>query len=284
MTELADILPKPADGVTVRRARVIEVQDSSLLVDMGGGITVARLDSCNPVPGQQVYIISEGSSMTAIAAIGGAWRQDTLTVTADATDSVTGLLNGVSTVVTKMGAYTAAVGAVLPLIWSANGHAVWAGATPGAAYVPPAPGAPPTSGGGGATSGTASYAATWGGYSTGSGWHSGALVLPNNLGGFFYGASRFRELQGRTIDAVRVNLQRLSGSGSVSYEAVPNSGPSTISDGGPSGSVGTEGWSGLPPSVASYLIAGSGTGGLVFTGSGTLAGIPSGTLQFDWRV
>jgi hypothetical protein len=67
MTELADILPKTTDGVTVRRARVIEAQGSSLLVDMGGGITVARLDSCNPLPGQQVYIISEGSSMTAIA-------------------------------------------------------------------------------------------------------------------------------------------------------------------------------------------------------------------------
>ena len=286
MTELADILPKTTDGVTVRRARVIEAQGSSLLVDMGGGITVARLDSCNPLPGQQVYIISEGSSMTAIAAIGGAWRQSTITVTDVSATDVRGLINGVSTVIPKMGEFTPVIGDVLPLVWAADGGVAWAGGKPGLDYVPPAPTAPPSSGGGdgAVTSGTASYAATWGGYSTGSGWHSGALVLPNNLGGFFYGASRFRELQGRTITAVRVNLQRLSGSGSVSYIAVPNSGPSTISDGGPTGSVGTGGWSGLPLSVASYLIAGSGTGGLVFTGSGTLAGIPSGTLQFDWRV
>lgn len=292
MTELADLLPKPGDGVTVRRARVIDVQGSSLYVDMGGGITIARLDTCNPIPGQQVYIISEGSSMTAVAAIGGPWRQSTITVTDVSTTDVRGLINGVSTVIPKMGEFTPAVGDVLPLVWSADGGAVWAGGKPGLEYVPPAPTTPPSSGGGGTggttvTTGTSSYPATWAGkYNAGgSGWISGNLYSSFDANGFFYGASRFRELQGRTITGFRVNLVRVSGSGAAEVYGNGQAGPSGMPPlSYNAGSVNPGGWVSLPIGLASFMIAGTGTGALILMGSfGQVAGLPYGTLQFDWR-
>lgn len=284
MTELSDLLTAPADGVTTRTARVIAVKGRVLTVDIGGGIDIPCVDSCNPLPDQVVSILSNGTSMLAISAMNGAYKQATVTVTANATNTVTGVVNGVSKVITKMGAFTPAVGDTLPLIWAADGSAVWAGATPGAAYVPPPAGGGGTGGGGGVTTGTATYPATWAG-TYNSDWTSGGLVGGGGAGAYFYGSGRFRELQGRTITGFRINLLRSSGSGSVPVYGNGQSGPS----GSPplsysAGSVGTSGYSGLPVGLANYLIGGSGTGAIIISGfTGILRGLPYGTLQFDWR-
>lgn len=283
MTELADLLPTSTD-LGFRRARVIAVKSNSLTVDLGGGIDIACADGCNPLPNQWVWIAVQGSSMLAVAAIGGVYRQATITITAAATNTVTGLVNGVSMVVPKMGAFTPTVGAVLPLIWSADGSGVWAGSTPGTAYVPPPDGGGGTGGGGTVTTGTATYAATYSGSYLSTGWLSGYLG-GGSPSAFFYGASRFRELQGRTILRARVNLTRFLGSGTVVVYGNPQAGPG----GAPSlayngGTVNPTGWVSIPLGLANYMIAGSGTASLAFNFSGlSLNGIPSGTVQFDWQ-
>lgn len=289
MTELSDLFAALSSstgaGLTSRSARVIAVKGRTLTVDLGGGIDIPCVSECNPVPDQWVYILSTGTSMIAVATLGGTYQQATVTVTSNATNTVTGVVNGLSRVVTKSGAFTASVGDVLPLHWSADSSGVWALATPGAAYVPPPAGGGGTSGGGGVTSGTATYPASWGGtYSeTRNAWFPGDIF---NRGGYFYGASRFRELQGRTITGFRINLVRSAGSGPVSVfgngQAVPSGIPPHSYS---AGSVTPTGWVSLPLGLASYMIGGSGTGAIILeVGVGeTLLGLPYGTLQFDWR-
>lgn len=292
MTDLTDLLAAPAVGITTLTARVIKVTGRTLTVDLGGtaaGVDIPCVDSCNPQPNQYVLIQSNGTSMMALGAIGGQYRQATVTVTADATNAVTGMLNGRTATITKMGAFTPTVGAVLPLIWSADGSGVWAGATPGAAYVPPAAGDGGTSSGGGTIStGTATYPATYAGvYSSAYGWASGDPSITTSLstGGFFYGTSRFRELQGRTITGFRANIVRKGGSAAMSIYGNPQGSPSGApSLGYSAGSSSASGWITLPIGLANYLIGGSGTGGLAITAVGVaLRGLPYGTLQFDWR-
>lgn len=286
MSELSDLFAAPSSTVSTRRARVISVSGRNLVVDLGGAVTIPAVASCNPVPDQSVLIAVEGSSMTAIAAIGGVNRQATLTATSSTTTTVTGLLNGASRAVTKAGAFTVTAGDELPLLWAADGSDVWVLGKAGVPYVPP-PSGGGGGGGGGVKSGTATYAATWSGSRESAGsWQSGSLRLGSTrMGGFFYGSSRFRELQGRTITGFRVNIVRASGGGSVSVFSVSNSGPGAVSlPDGPTASVSPGGWRSLPIGMANWMISGSGTGGLVIPGgSGTLRGLPYGTLQFDWR-
>lgn len=289
MTELSDLLAAPSDGVTSRTARVIAVKGRTLTVDLGGGIDIPCLDSCNPLPDQYVQIISNGTSMIAISAIGGVYKQATVTVTANATNTVTGVVNGVSKVITKMGAFTPAVGDTLPLIWAADGSAVWAGATPGAAYVPPPAGGGGTGGGGGITSGTTTYpVSSTSTYTASGGWLTGGGTGQSDTttGLFCYGSGRFRELQGRTIRGFRINIARNIGSGTINfythaYGTHPSGAPALSN--GPVGRGGS-GWISLPVSMANWLIAGSGTGGIAIYGLPFLAlfGSPYGALQFDW--
>jgi len=282
VASLSDIVPEVPAGLTVRRARVISISGRSLTVDMGGPIVVQSLGACYPRPDQFVYMIGEGSSFTAIGVVNDVPRQATITVTADATNVVTGLVNGISVPITKMGAYTAAVGDTLPLIWAADGSGVWAGAKPGAAYVPPPSGGGSGGSPGGVTSGTSTYAPTYSGSYIAAQWWPGSVG--GFFAGFFYGAGRFRELQGRTIRGFRANLTRQNGSGSIPVYGNPQSGPSGVpSKDYSAGSVNPSGWTNLPIGLASYLIGGSGTGAIILEpGQGTLNGAPYGALQFDW--
>jgi hypothetical protein len=284
VTELSDLLAAPSDGVTTRTARVIAVKGRVLTVDIGGGIDIPCVDSCNPQPDQVVTILSNGTSMLAVGAMNGTYRQAAVTVQGIATTYVQGLLNGTLRSITKMGSFTPTVGDTLPLIWSADGSGVWAGPPPGAAYVPPPAGGGASGGGGGITSGTASYPATWAGIYTDH-WVSGGVLVSAN-GSYFYGSGRFRELQGRTITGFRAYLPKVIGSASYSVFGHSLAGPSggAPAHGYSAGSASASGWVALPIGLAGYLIAGSGTGGLTFSGSGvTLQGLPAGTLQFDWR-
>lgn len=282
MLELSDVIPTPDAAPSIRRARVISVSGRTLKVDLGGGIDIPSLDSCNPLPDQWVYIIGEGSSMMAIGAVAGVYRQATLTVTGSTTTTVTGILNGVSTVVSKAGAYTTTAGDVLPLLWSAAGSA-WALGPGGVPYVPPADGGGSTGGGGGTiTTGTISYPARDSGMYLSGRWYDGALGR-NSTGAYFYGYGRFRELQGRTITGFRFYA---SGGSTASLYGHPHAskpgGAPTL--GYSAGSYPATGWRSLPIGLANYLISGSGTGGLVVVGaSDGWPGTPHGTLQFDWR-
>jgi len=290
VASLSDIVPEVPAGLTVRRARVISIAGRSLTVDLGGPIVVQSLGACYPRPDQFVYMIGEGSSFTAIGVVNDVPRQATITVTADATNVVTGLVNGISVPITKMGAYTAAVGDTLPLIWAADGSGVWAGAKPGAAYVPPPSGGGSGGSPGGVTSGTSTYALTGAGLynSFVGGWlNSPALNQSSDTTGLmFYGAGRFRELQGRTIRGFRVNVSRNGGTGNLNfythaYGSQPGGAPSLSN--GPVARAGS-GLISLPVSMANYLIAGSGTGGLAISGSPpvSLNMAPYCALQFDW--
>lgn len=287
--ELADVIKPSAPAPSVRRARVISVAGRNLTVDLGGGITIPSLDSCNPVPDQWVYIIGEGSSMMAVGAIGGVYRQATLTATSSTSTTVTGLVNGVSTAVTKAGAFTVTNGDVLPLFWAADNSAVWVLGKAGVPYVPPAEGGGSSGGGGTVTTGTYTYAASRSARFAGGEWISGSPSAKAGYGIFLYGSGRFRGLQGRTITGFRANLSWSAGGGSLTVYGHPHAsapaGPASL--GYNAGSRSPTGWVSLPTGLANYLIAGSGTGGLTFAQGGTifgsLHGIPSGTLQFDWR-
>lgn len=285
MTELADLIPSPKEEAQrqFRRARVISVSGRSLTVDLdsgAGGAVIPSVDSCNPVPDQWVLILVDGSTMLAVAALNGVYRQPTLIAISDQTATVTGLVNGVSTAVTKVGTFTAVAGEEFPLVWSADGSGVWVLAKAGAAYTPP----PPSGGGGGGGGGTPSSYTT--NYSaTSSGWFSstggagnGTLMLAAGRTGYFnYGTNRMNELQGRTLLSGRIYLVRSSGSGSVSARALKGgvfSSTATLSPGG---------WLTLPPAVVAHLVAGSGATAMRLTGSGNISGIPAGTIQITWR-
>lgn len=293
MADLSDIVPVPTPGLTAQSARVISISGRTVTVDLGGPVTIPTLDSCYPVPDQYVWIIGTGTAMIAVGAMGGPYRQATMTVTATNTTTATGIVNGVSGSHAKFGAFTPSIGDVLPLIWSADGNIAWVGPLPGVAYVPPPPsgggsgGSPSGGGSGGVTTGTATYAATQAGsFSALSGFQSGRVNF-NADGTYFYGTSRFKELQGRTITGFRVNLAGVVpyavGAGSVFGHGAASHGSVSPSHGFSGGSISGTGWRPLSLSLAAYLIAGTGTGGLMFTGSGSDAGTPYGTLQFDWR-
>lgn len=282
MTELSEVTAPPPAGLSSARLRVISVNGRTVKVDIGGGMDIPCVDSCNPVPNQYVLVQVEGSSMIATAAIGGPGRQAALTVASSTTTTVTGILNGVSTVVSKAGAYTTTAGDVLPLMWAPDGSRVWALGPGGVPYVPPEGGGGGTGGGGGITTGTYSYAATDSGMYSGGRWFDGALGR-NSTGAYFYGAGRFKGLQGRTITGFRFNVS--GGSTAAVYghpHASKPSGAPTL--GYSAGSYSATGWKSLPIGLANYLISGSGTGGLVIVGAADgWPGTPQGTLQFDWR-
>lgn len=279
MTELADVTAEPAPGVTFRRARVISVSGHSLTVDMGGGIQVQALDHVYPVPDQWVLLAVDGQGMTAVGAISGVVRQATLTVTSTNATTATGLLNGVSAAVVKMGSFTPSVGNVLPLVWSADGSRVWVGGPEGAATVAPPAGGGASGGSGAIGASTATYSASSSGTIMPSGGTvAGQLALGTSRTGFFaFGVSRMNELQGRTLVAGRINLSRISGAGTVSLTA--SKGGATTAQ-----TVTPGGWVALSAGVLSRLVNGTGATFVYLTGSGSLAGIPAGAVQIDWRL
>lgn len=278
MAELADLVPVADVPLTVRRARVISISGRQLTVDIGGPVVIGSLDSCNPMPNQWVFIIGEGTSMMAIGAVGGPYRQATLTVVSQTTDTVTGLVNGVSRTVGKTWAFTATAGDVLPLLWSPDGSNVSALGLPGAAYVPPSGGGGGGSNpGGGTTTHTSYYAPVSSGYSDGGETFSGSVRLSSGVGYYQYGVNRMNELQGRTIVSASINLLRIIGSGSVTLTAYKGG---TLG----SSSVATGGWVALPTARATDLVNGTGATTAHIVGSGTLKGVPDGgTIQIVWR-
>lgn len=262
-------------------ARVISVSGHTLMVDLGGPVQVLAVDGCNPRPNDSVVILVSASSMTAIAAVGGPYRQSKMTVTANATNTVTGVINGVSTAIPKSGTFTATVGQDIPLFWSADGAIVWALPNEQQATSGPPPGGGSGGTPGGVTTGKSTYPptsrATWSGT-----WHTLAVPVTTSLESvMFYGASRFRELQGRTITQFRAFLP---GAGTVSVFGHPHAGTpgGAPTHGYSAGSVSMGNWVSLPIGLANYLIAGSGTGGIALTGSYNI--VPSGQqLEFSWR-
>ena len=291
--ELAAFAGSEVRDSSFRSARVIRVDGRTLTVDMGGPVEVQSLDSCNPLPDQFV-LIAEGKF--AIGAVAGEVRQATVKITDHSTNTVVGLVNGVSRIISKVGSYTPTIGDVLPLFWSADASAVWAGATPGLAYVPPpvsgggagtgtagggggtSTGGGSTGGGGIVTTGTATYSAT------GSGWFRlpsaarGSLNLNSGATGYYeYGFNRMNELQSRSIQWGTISLPRTGGSGNVTITA--NKGGSTYSTVVSTGSA-----VGLNGSFLARLIDGSGGVNIYVTGSGWLAGRPSGgIIRIGWR-
>lgn len=290
MAGLADLIPAPA-GIGFKRARVIAVSGHTLTVDMGGPVEVPAVDSCTPRPDDTVLLVVEGQTMTAIAVVGGPVRQPTITVTSSTSETVTGLLNGVSTVIPKSGTFTADAADVCPLLWTADGSRVWClpneqQETSGPADGGGAGGAP-----GGVTSGKAVYAArsmsTW--FTSYSKWVGGyARPSATQDGLIFYGSGRFRELQGRTLTGIRAYLPKASGPTSTvsiglhSYSGQPGGAPiySTLPV---SRSIG--GWVSLPTSFATALVGGDGTGGLMFgLVSGDALINSGGQIEISWRL
>ncbi|WP_193510490.1 hypothetical protein [Cryobacterium sp. BB736] len=294
MTELADLLPhdRGSEFVAFRRGRVISVSGRRVKVDLGTlEITVPAADSCYPVPEQTVLLSVEGSTMTAIAALGGTNKQPTVIVSSSTSTTVTGTVNGVSRVMPKAGLFDVVAGDELPLFWAADGSTAWVGGKAGVPYIPPPEGGGGGGGGGGGTitTGTATYPVTGvGTYSNGTGsWISTSTVRQGSgiSGAWFYGGSRFRELQGRTITGFRINISREAGGDTLNFYTHGHSSRPGGAPGLSNGPVGRggSGWISLPTSMANWLISGSGTGGLAISGApaGTLSSL--GTLQFDWR-
>lgn len=289
MTELADLIPDPQVDLRrlFRRGRVISVNGRSLTVDLDSGpagIVIPSYDSCNPVPDQWVDIRVDGSTMIAVGAINGDYRQPTLIATSDQTATVTGLVNGVSRAVTKVGSFTAVAGEEFPLVWSADGSGVWVLAKAGAAYTPPPSGG---GGGGGSTPGsyTTNYAPQWSGWeapgvTSGSGdlnISKARQFAPNGYGYYKYATGRFSELSSRTILSGRIYMPRVSGDGTVSL--MINAGPSFTT-------VTPSGWVALAGTRINELIARSSAGPVdvrLASGAGIVKGIPAGTVQIVWR-
>lgn len=280
MSELADLIKTADTPDPFRTARVISVNKHLLTVDFGSGVAgtvVQATDSCNPVPNQTVIIAMDGNRPVAVGALGGPYRQQTMIATGSSSTTATGLVNGVSKAVTKIGTFTVTNGDELPLLWAADGSEVWVAAKAGVAYVPPAGGGGGT-GGGGSSTYTTNYATRSSGWNiSGSAGGSGDLTLYSGRVGFFaYGTNRMNELQGKTIQSARILLQRVSGSGSVSVRVGKGAllGSSTIVP---------NGWMTLPLARVADMVNGSGSVYLYITGSGTLRGTPSGTVQITWK-
>lgn len=280
MPSLSDLIPATTKQPSFLRARVISISGRKLTVDIGGAVVIDSLDSCNPKPDQQVLILDEGTSMLAVGAIAGPYRQATMTVVSNQTDTVTGLVNGVSKAVGKAWAFTATAGDVLPLLWSPDGSNVTALGLPGAAYIPPSGGGGggTNPGGGGTTTYTSYYPPTLSGTMYGSTATNGTVVLGSGKTGFYsYGKNRMNELQGRALVSARINLLRVIGSGNVNIQSVKGTMQSALS------SVGTGGWVSLPLIRASELIAGTGETQIFVYGSGQLKGAPGGAIEITWR-
>lgn len=280
------------EQITVKTARVISVTRNVLQVDLGGtAVQAIAVDMCNPRPNDNVVLLIQGATMTAIAVLGGPYRQATITVTADATNTVTGLINGVSTTIPKSSVFTATVGQVCPLLWSADGNRVWC--LPNELQATSNPGAGTGAGGspGGVSSGTSVYSArsmaTW--YNSYHEWSTGfARPSPTQYGLIFYGAGRFKELQGRKLTSFRAYLPKAAGSTSYvaisihDYETRPPHAP--ISGFSPTvRQIG--GWVSLPLVKATELVDGAGTGGLFLGSTSGDALINSGgQIEIGWRL
>ena len=284
----------PAEqAASMLTARVIKVEGRKLTVDLGGPIEVRCVDSCNPLPDQHVYIASDRGSLMAVGAVDGVYRQPTITVSSSSDNSVSGYVNGEYLLLPKMGIFVPTIGDVLPLIWSADASAVWVGSKPGVPYVPPpatggasgsgggtSSGGGTTGGGGVVTSGTATYSARVSGYYTPSGsFVSGNLYLGTGLNhGFFgYGTNAMNELQGRSIQWGTISMPRYTGAGSVNLRAEKGGSSSNLFV-APGSTVGLSG------AFLSTLINGTGATGIrVNTGTGSLRGLPYGTIRIGWR-
>ena len=288
LPSFADLIP-PQGGASFRTAKVLTVAGHVLSVDLGGSVKAFAGDGTNPRPNDTVLLLVDGSTLTAIAVLSGPYRQATITVTASDSSSVTGLINGQSRTVPKAGAFTVSNGAVCPLLWSADGARVWALASEQAATSGPGEGDGGGSNPGGVSQGATTYAPTWSGRwygGTPAGWSAGAADSGGvTQGAFFYGAGRFRELQGRGIRYCRAFLP---GSGTVTvyghpHPSRPPGGPTLAYNAG-ARSVG--GWVSLPTGLATYLASGSGNGGLAFTASpvARIQGLPYGQIEIGWRV
>lgn len=283
MTELADLFGKSGTGTSpFRTARVIAVNGRTLTVDFGSGAAgtvIEAVASCNPRPDDNVFIAMDGNRPLALGVRNDPYRQAVLIAVSDSTNTVTGVLNGVSTAVTKAGAFTATPGDTLPLHWAADGSSVWVLAKAGAAYTPPSSGGGGSGGGSAPGSYTTSYAASQSGAFNSSGreYLGDLQLLPGGFGFYGYGTNRFNDLQGKTILSGRVYLPRVDGSGDVTV---------SVSRGGfeqpGSNSIATGGWGTLPITRLNSLISGSGSAALFFRGSGILKGIPAGTVQITW--
>lgn len=286
MVEIADLIPVTGEGLRVKVARVISVSQHNLTVDMGSAVQVLSADSCNPRPNDYVIVLIDGSRMTAIAATGGPFRQSTIIVTASTSTTVTGLINGVSTTISKSGAFTVSNGQVCPLYWPADGSRAWCLPNEQSATVDPGTGGSAGGGGGSVTEGSTTYAPTSQGtyHPTTGSWQTNAVLFNTgfSVGAYFYGTSRFRELQGRNIRYIRAFLP---GSGSPTvwghpHGSRPAGAPTQASN---AGTRTLGGWVTLPNSLATYLISGSGTGGLSFYGGpGQAQGLPTGQIVIGW--
>lgn len=287
MTELKDLVTQPALEASspFRIARVISLVGRSLTVDFGSGAAgtvVQAVVSCAPRPGDNVLVAMDGNRPIAVGVLNDPYRQAVLVTVSSTSTTVTGLLNGVSTAVTKAGAFTVSPGDNLPLIWSADGSAVWVLGKAGAAYVPP----PPTGGGGGGGGGgstpgsyTSSYAATSSGVQLlGGNRQSGDLNMGFTVdyGYYQYGYGRFNELVGKTILSGQIYLPRTLGSGSVTLQ---------VDGAGGSSSATTGGWTPLSLTRLNDLISRPIVQMVEMKvyGSGSLRGIPAGTVQITWR-
>jgi hypothetical protein len=288
VTALADIIPAPG-GPSFKSAKVLTVSGHTLTVDIGGSVQAFAGDGCNPRPDDTVLLLVDGATLTAVAVLSGPYRQATITVTSSTSTSVSGVINGVVVNIPKVGAFTVAVGQVCPLLWSADGARVWALANEQSASSAPADGGAGGSNPGGVTQGAQTYAATSSGqYRMATGdWAGGApTTSPTIKGAFFYGPNRFRELQGRTIRYCRAYLP---GSGAPTVWGHPHAsrpaGAPTLAYNAGARALG--GWVSLPVGLASYLVSGSGTGGLAFSvvsGLAQIRGLPYGQIEIGWRI
>lgn len=285
--ELSELIPNAALGSVMFQAPVIQVEGRKLTVDLGGPVIVEAVDSCNPQVGQQALILQQGTTYRAVGAFGGPYRQATITVVSSTTDTVTGVVNGVSRSVQKAWAFTPSNGDVLPLLWSPDGATVVA---LGSADTVSPGGGSGGGGGGGGGGGTSTYKTTYA--PSGSGWRSelgGSSVstrspvdLNFGVGGaktgyYRYGTNRFNELQGRTIVSARIKLERQSGSGNVTIRVFKGSlNPSSTS-------ISPSGWVSLPLTRLNELRAGTGQTEIRVSGSGILRAAPSGVIEVTWR-
>lgn len=285
MTELASLFQGKESAVddVVRVARVIKVDKHELTVDFGSGVDgtiVTAVDSCNPLPDQNVVILMVGNRPLAVGVVGGAYRQGSMVATSDAAYTVNGLINGVAGAATKSGSWSAVPGNRYPLMWYPDAGGLIVLPDPGTGFIPPPPGSNTGGGGTGGGSAPGTYTTTYAATSSasyitsGGGYAYGNLVLGSGRQGLYaYGLGRFRELASKTILSARINLPRVSGSGSVTLQANV-AGSSTVSTGG---------WVTLPVARAQELTS-SGTPAVTITGYGALAGTPSGgTIQITWR-
>lgn len=281
MSELSDLQVVAETPSPFKTARVISVSGHSLTVDFGsgaGGTVIQSTDSCNPVPDQTVLIAMDGRRPVAVGALGGPYRQATMIATGSSSTTATGVVNGVSKAVTKMGSFTVTNGDELPLIWAPDGSEVWVAAKAGVAYTPPSGGSGGSGGGSTPGSYTTSYAASSSGWYSNAGAGNGTLQLASGRTGYFnYGTNRMNELQGKTIVSGRIYLVRSSGSGSISLRALKGSTFSSTQ------STSAGGWLSLSSAVVSGLVAGTGATAVRITGSGNINGIPGGTIQITWK-